>query len=411
MCWMVVPSAGSGWMLVETPGSQSSLHRANLERVVRAVRMAGSLTQAEIARTTGLSAATVSNIVRELKDGGTVQVTPTSAGGRRARSVSLSGDAGIVVGVDFGHSHLRIALGNLAHQVLAEESEPFDVDSSADQGFDRAEQLVQRLLAAYDISPRKVIGVGLGVPGPIDMESGALGSTAILPGWTGVNPAKEMGKRLGVPVHVDNDANLGALGEQVWGSGQGSDDLAYIKVASGVGAGLVINGQIYRGPGGTAGEIGHITLDESGPVCRCGNRGCLETFTAARYVLPLLRSSHGDGLTMVGMVDLANEGDPGCRRVIADIGRHIGSGVANLCNLLNPRRVVLGGDLAEAGDLVLDPVRDSVARYAIPSAARQLTVVSGALGGRAEVLGALALVLSEMGDATVLPSSLAASPA
>ncbi|MET7641015.1 ROK family transcriptional regulator [Streptomyces sp. NPDC005438] len=396
---------------METPGSQSSLHRANLERVVRAVRMAGSLTQAEIARTTGLSAATVSNIVRELKDGGTVQVTPTSAGGRRARSVSLSGDAGIVVGVDFGHSHLRIALGNLAHQVLAEESEPFDVDSSADQGFDRAEQLVQRLLAAYDISPRKVIGVGLGVPGPIDMESGALGSTAILPGWTGVNPAKEMGKRLGVPVHVDNDANLGALGEQVWGSGQGSDDLAYIKVASGVGAGLVINGQIYRGPGGTAGEIGHITLDESGPVCRCGNRGCLETFTAARYVLPLLRSSHGDGLTMVGMVDLANEGDPGCRRVIADIGRHIGSGVANLCNLLNPRRVVLGGDLAEAGDLVLDPVRDSVARYAIPSAARQLTVVSGALGGRAEVLGALALVLSEMGDATVLPSSLAASPA
>ena len=124
---------------METPGSQSSLHRANLERVVRAVRLAGSLTQAEIARTTGLSAATVSNIVRELKDGGTVEVTPTSAGGRRARSVSLSGDAGIVIGVDFGHTHLRVAVGNLAHQVLAEESEPLDVDASAAQGFDRAE--------------------------------------------------------------------------------------------------------------------------------------------------------------------------------------------------------------------------------------------------------------------------------
>lgn len=395
--------------MVETPGSQSSLHRANLERVVRAVRMAGSLTQAEIARTTGLSAATVSNIVRELKDGGIVQVTPTSAGGRRARAVSLSGDAGAVVGVDFGHSHLRVAVGNLAHRVLAEEIEPIDVDASAAEGFDRAEEAVRRLLADTGIPRNRLIGVGLGVPGPIDVETGALGSTSILPGWRGTHPRAELASRLGVPVYVDNDANLGALGEQVWGNGRGSGDLAYIKVASGVGAGLVINGQIYRGPGGTAGEIGHITLDESGPVCRCGNRGCLETFTAARYVLPLLYSSHGTDLTMARVVQWAREGDLGCRRVVADIGRHVGSGVANLCNLLNPARVVLGGDLAEAGDLVLDPVRDSVSRYAIPSAARQLTVAPGTLGARAEVLGALALVLSEMGDAMLLDTT-ASSP-
>ena len=197
---------------METPGSQSSLHRANLERVVRAVRLAGSLTQAEIARTTGLSAATVSNIVRELKDGGTVEVTPTSAGGRRARSVSLSGDAGIVIGVDFGHAHLRVAVGNLAHQVLAEESEPLDVDASSSQGFDRAEELVNRLIAATGVDRSKVAGVGLGVPGPIDVESGTLGSTAILPGWSGTKPAEELRERLGVPVYVDNDANLGALG-------------------------------------------------------------------------------------------------------------------------------------------------------------------------------------------------------
>ncbi|WP_424890767.1 ROK family transcriptional regulator [Streptomyces sp. XH2] len=387
---------------METPGSQSSLHRANLERVVRAVRTAGSLTQAEIARTTGLSAATVSNIVRELKEGGTVEVTPTSSGGRRARSVSLSGDAGVVVGVDFGHTHLRVAVGNLAQRVLAEDAEPLDVDASAAQGLDRAEQLVRRLLDDAGIDPGKIIGVGLGVPGPIDVETGTLGSTAILPGWAGTNPRDELAARLSVPVHVDNDANLGALGELVWGAGRGASDLAYIKVASGVGAGLVINGQIYRGPGGTAGEIGHITLDESGPVCRCGNRGCLETFTAARYVLPLLHSAHGTDLTVARMVQLAREGDPGCRRVISDVGRHIGSGVANLCNLLNPRRVVLGGDLAPSGELVLAPIRESVSRYAIPSAARQLEVVPGALGGRAEVLGALALVLSEMGDSTLL---------
>ncbi|MET9882801.1 ROK family transcriptional regulator [Streptomyces sp. NPDC006430] len=390
---------------MQTPGSQSSLHRANLERVVRAVRLAGSLTQAEIARSTGLSAATVSNIVRELKDGGTVEVTDTSAGGRRARSVSLSGDAGIVIGVDFGHTHLRVAVGNLAHQVLAEEAAPLDVDASWTDGFDRAEALVGQLIAGIGVGLEKVIGVGLGVPGPIDVESGTLGSTAILPGWAGINPRQELSRRLGVPVYVDNDANLGALGELVWGSGRGVKDLAYIKVASGVGAGLVINGQIYRGPGGTAGEIGHITLDESGPVCRCGNRGCLETFAAARYVLPLLQSTHGPELTMERVVELAREGDPGCRRVIADVGRHVGSGVANLCNVLNPSRVVLGGSLAEAGELVLAPIRESVGRYAIPSAARQLSVLTGSLGGRAEVLGALALVLSEMGDSTLLAGS------
>ncbi|MFF3560552.1 ROK family protein [Streptomyces sp. NPDC002574] len=391
---------------METPGSQSSLHRANLERVVRAVRLAGSLTQAEIARSTGLSAATVSNIVRELRDSGTVQVTPTSSGGRRARAVTLSGDAGIVVGVDFGHSHLRVAVGNLAHQVLAEQSEPFDVDTSASEGFDRAEQLVTRLIASTGVGADKVIGVGLGVPGPIDVETGTLGSTAILPGWGGLNPRQELAERLGMPVQVDNDANLGALGELVWGSGRGVKDLAYIKVASGVGAGLVMDGRIYRGPGGTAGEIGHITLDESGPVCRCGNRGCLETFTAARYVLELLRGSHGPDLTLARMVQLAREGDPGCRRVIGDVGRHVGMGVASLANLLNPSRVVLGGDLAEAGELVLGPIRESVARYAIPSAARRLSVVSGALGGRAEVLGALALALSEVGDSSLLDASV-----
>ncbi|WP_069812560.1 ROK family transcriptional regulator [Streptomyces sp. TP-A0874] len=388
--------------MVDTPGSQSSLHRANLERVVRAVRLSGSLTQAEIARATGLSAATVSNIVRELRESGTVEVTPTSAGGRRARSVSLSGDAGIVVGVDFGHTHLRVAVGNLARQVLAEEAEPLDVDASAEHGLDRAERLVGQLIASIGVDRAKVVGVGLGVPGPIDGESGAIGSTTILPGWSGMNPREELAGRLGIPVHVDNDANLGALGELVWGSGRGVQDLAYIKVASGVGAGLVIKGEIYRGPGGTAGEMGHITLDESGPVCRCGNRGCLETFTAARYVLGLLTPTHGPDLTMQRVVQLARDGNPGCRRVVADVGRHIGSGVANLCNLLNPSRVVLGGDLAEAGELVLEPIRESVSRYAIPSAAEQLSVVAGALGGRAEVLGAIALVMSEMGDSSLL---------
>ncbi|MFF2025208.1 ROK family protein [Streptomyces sp. NPDC058171] len=407
---------------METPGSQSSLHRANLERVVRAVRRAGSLTQAEIARTTGLSAATVSNIVRELRDQGKVQVTPTSAGGRRARSVSLNGDAGIVIGVAVGRTHLRVAVGNQAHQVLAEEVESLgpghevlpgpatDRPGTTPYGLDRAAELVERLIEKTGVDRTRISGVGLGVPGPVDVVTGTVGPTVGLPGWADARPAEDLGARLGLPVHLDNDANLGALGELVWGSGRGVRDLAYVKVADGVGAGLVIGGRLHRGPGGTAGEIGHLTLDESGPVCRCGNRGCLETFTADRHVLPLLRATHGDGLTTAAVVRLARDGDPGCRRVIADVGRHIGTGVASLCNLLNPSRIVLGGDLAEAGELLIGPVREAVGRYAVPSAARQLTILPGALGDRAELLGALALALDAMGDPTLTDPSVPVNP-
>ena len=285
-----------------------------------------------------------------------------------------------MVGVDFGHSHLRVAVGNLAHQVLAEESEPIDVDASAAQGFDRAEQLVGRLIETTGIGADKVIGVGLGVPGPDRRGDRGARLHRDPAGLERHQPARRScPSRLGVPVHVDNDANLGALGELVWGSGRGVKDLAYIKVASGVGAGLVIDGRIYRGPGRHGGRDRPHHAGRVGPGVPLRQPrlpGDLHRRPATCW--SCCAASHGPDLTMPRMVQLAREGDPGCRRVIADVGRHIGSGVANLCNLLNPSRVVLGGDLAEAGELVLGPIRESVARYAIPSAARQLSVLSRA---------------------------------
>ncbi len=383
-----------------TPGSQSSLHESNRRRVLRAVRAAGSLTQAEIARTTGLSPATVSNIIRELRAAGVVVVAPTSAGGRRAQAVSLAGGSGLAVAVDFGHSHLRVVVGNLAYEVLAEDRIPLDVDDSAAHDLDEAERLIDELLAEVRATRADVLGLGLGVPGPISEETGAVGSSTILPGWIGVRPEAEMKERLGLPVRVDNDANLGALAEVTWGAARGCTEAAYIKVATGVGAGLLLGGQLYRGAGGTAGEIGHITVDERGRVCRCGNRGCLETFAGGPFIVELLQPPHGRSgevsRTVRDVVDDALGGDAGAQRVIADAGRYIGIGAASLCNLMNPQRVVVGGELSRAGDLLLDEVRESVRRYAVPSAAQLLEVVPGVLGERAEVLGALALVLREL---------------
>ena len=330
---------------------------------------------------------------RELAAGGLLLVTPTSAGGRRARAVFLAPGAGLAVGVDFGHSHLHVAVGNLARELLGEQSMPLDVGASAADGLTEAERLMDELLAEAGRDQEDVVGIGLGVPGPVDKVTGTLGSSTILPGWAGIHAADEATRRLGRAVHVDNDANLGALAEATWGAARGHPDSAYIKISSGVGAGIVIGGRVYHGPGGTAGEIGHLTLNESGPMCRCGNRGCLETFAGGRYLADLLRPAHGEGLTTARIVDLALAGDAPCRRAVSDAGRYVGAGVASLCNLLNPTRV--GGRRRPRTGGRPAAGADGRGDEALGDRQRRDAVVdrSGVLGDRAEVLGALALVL------------------
>jgi predicted NBD/HSP70 family sugar kinase len=236
----------------------------------------------------------------------------------------------------------------------------------------------------------------MGLPGPVHRR-GTLGSETILPGWAGVSAAGEMSARLGLPVQVENDANLGALAEYRFGAGAGCASVAYLKVATGIGAGLVVDGQLFRGAGGTAGEIGHTIVDDTGDVCRCGNRGCLETYASAPAIVGLLERSFGTAIEPEQVIERAREGDPACRRVLADAGRHIGVAVANLCNLVNPERVVVGGSIASADDLVLDPLRESVRLRAIQSASEDVQIVPGQLGERAELLGAVALVLQQAG--------------
>jgi predicted NBD/HSP70 family sugar kinase len=221
-----------------------------------------------------------------------------------------------------------------------------------------------------------------------------VGSSTIMPGWVGVDAAAELEQRFGVPVYVDNDANLGALAEWVLGAGRGAEDLAYLMLSSGIGAGLILGGRLYRGANGTAGEIGHVLVDDQGPLCRCGNRGCLETYAGAHALIELLGRAHG-ALDVQAMVELASAGDPACQRVVADAGRTVGVAMAALCNQFNPERVVVGGELAGTGDLLLEPLRDAVRRYALPAAAEAVTIVAGELGDRAEMLGALVLVVGQ----------------
>jgi predicted NBD/HSP70 family sugar kinase/biotin operon repressor len=385
----------------EGSGSLESLRERNRRRVLATLRLAGVTSRAELARRTGLSRTTVSSLVGDLVREGIVaervdgSLPPGAQGGRPPVLVSLDRRAGAAVGIDFGKTHVTVAVADLGHTVLAEVRRELPSDHGAEEGLDMAAALVDDALARAEVDRGLVLGVGMGLPGPIHGDTGTVGSSAILPGWVGITAARAMSDRLGLPVRVDNDANLGALAEHVWGAGAGVGDMIYLKVATGIGAGLVLGGRLYVGVGGTAGEIGHTIIDEHGPVCRCSNRGCLETLASGRATIDLLRPILGPDLTLGELVELTVQGHPACRRVVADAGRHIGSATANLVNVLNPARIVVGGELAACGDVLLEPLQQECARHAISSAGDDVEIVAGALGDRAEVLGALALVLQD----------------
>lgn len=376
-------------------GSLADLREANRRKAVTVLRTPGGLTQAEIARATGLSPASVSNIVHELAEDGAASITMVRHNGRRARKVTLNPDAGLVAGVDFGNRHMRVAIADLAHNVLAEDYQTLSYGHKATEGVPRSEATVRHLVDKVGRRQVDLVGMSVGLPGPIVASTGRLSSPTILPGWADIDVAAAFRDALHVPVAVDNDAKLGALAESLWGSGRGLSDFAYLKVSTGIGAGLVLNGSIYRGAGGTAGEIGHTTIEENGPVCRCGNRGCLEVLAGVPALLESLRRSHGDGITIEDVLQRSEAGDIGCRRVISDAGRHIGVAVANLCNLLSLQRIIIGGELALAGDLLLSAIADSMALRAISISAQQTEVTASVLGARAAVLGAVARALQE----------------
>jgi predicted NBD/HSP70 family sugar kinase len=370
-------------------GSLEDLRELNRLRVVDELRRRGNASRGEIADATGLSRTTVTTLVADLQGRGLVIETGAANGGGRGRppvQLRLDPSAGAAIGVDFGHSHVHVAVADLSASVLGERRVELDVDGAPAKALDVAAALGHELVARAGLDPRRVVGAGMGLPGP-------LGASAIMRGWAKLDPAKELTRRLGVTATVGNDANLGALAELSLGAGSGMQDLVYLKLASGIGAGLVLGGRLHQGATGIAGEIGHVQVKADGAVCRCGNRGCLETVASASALLESLKPAYGEDLTVRGMLELATTGNHGAQRVIKDAGWAIGRAVADLCNSLNPEAIVVGGVLGASGTSLLEGIRESVDRYAQPGTADAVTVLPGRLGERAEVLGALALAL------------------
>lgn len=373
--------------------------RGNTLRVARALREGGPGTRAQIVSHTGLSRPTVSAAVAELIDCGIAaeesKEDAPATGGRRAARVALTRAAGIAAGVDIGRRHIRVLLADLGSRELTVLAEPLDRDADDHPVMilDATASMVDTALASVHASREDIVGVGMGIPGPLT-HAGGLGSPTLLPAWAHLSPANELSKRLNVPVIADNDANLGALGEQRWGAGRGASVFVYVKLATGVGAGLVFDGRLFRGITGTAGELGHVTLDSHGPVCRCGNRGCLELYVGGRALLAHARHTH-PSLTSLGELTAgAAEGDPGLRRVLNDAGGHLGIALGGLVNLVNPEVIAVGGELGAAAGLFLGPLRVGLSSTAMPAAGEAARVTTAVLGERATALGGVALALT-----------------
>jgi predicted NBD/HSP70 family sugar kinase len=377
------------------------LRQSNRLRVIQVLYSQPGISRAGLARTTGLSRATVSMLVDELEqaniieENGVAEETRPRNTGRPPIPLSLVPSAAFAVGLDIGRQHVRVAVCDLSGRPVLDKWSPVEVDHAAMESLDLATDLVSSALAATGVEPDSLIGVGMGLAAPINTDTGELEAYGILPGWEGVRPAVEMEQRLGMPVQLENDANVGALGEKVFGIARGVEDLIYVRLSAGVGAGLILNGRSYHGARGVAGEIGHVPVVENGLICRCGSRGCLETVASPVAVAALLERSTGHPVSVPELLELVRTGDRGAQRAVADAGELVGKALAMLVNMLNPELVVIGGELAGTGAVLLDSIRAAIDRHGVMPAAGAVNVAAGTLGERAEVLGAAALILAQ----------------
>lgn len=383
--------------------------------VLRLIWEERRISRADIARTTGLSRSTVTELVDALLTTGLVAETGVgpSRGGRPPIVLEFQDAAGCLLGVDMGAAHVSVALTDLRGEVLAWEHVLHPVRTDPEGTRRLIADLCARCLASRTGSRRRLVGIGIAVPSPVDPEHPDQLSEIVLPDWKGRTGFKSVAQRFKVPLLVDNDANLGALAERWWGAGRGIDDFAYVKVATGVGGGHFVGGRIYRGATGVAGEIGHMAIDPQGKPCICGLRGCLATLVGAPALVDRaveLRARHPKSVlgrtrpTMEEVEDAALAGDPLGLQVVQEAAGHLGIAIAGLLNLMNPKLVIISGGLARLGDLLLDPLRDVILNRTLVSSRIAANVTTSELGPRSIAIGAATLVLdAALSDPRLFP--------
>jgi Transcriptional regulator/sugar kinase len=276
--------------------------------------------------------------------------------------------------------------------VVASRVRKIGMDASAKESVDIAAILARELMLQVGIDNSHCQAV-CAIPEPIG-HSGLISRTSIQSRWHNTNPSNLLSDALGFPVHAENDTNLAIVGESIFGTGRSADNMLYVKIAHGVGLGIMLNGDLIRGATGLAGEIGHNIARPGGIVCLCGNRGCLYTLTTSEFLTSSLHTAtHNPNLTHDDLVELGKQGHPGAGRVLRDAGREVGRILANLCNTLNPELVIVGGSLTRAGDWTLIGLQEEMEDYTEREVLSSLQIVGSYLGESAEIYGALAMAI------------------
>jgi glucokinase-like ROK family protein len=378
--------------------------------VMRALRKNGQTSRPEIVSITGWSRAKASQEVNSLIEKGFLVETGKglSKGGRKPRLLFLNQDLGYVIGVDIGATSLEIALADVNGSILRREIEPADVRQPPEEVLGRCKAMILDIAQAENINTAQILGVGIGVPGPVDFTHGVLVAPPLMPDWEKF-PIRSFIKETfpSAFVVVDNDVNIMALGEQRSGDAADIDHFLVIKIGTGIGCGIMASRKIHRGNNGCAGDVGHICVDKQGPICRCGNRGCLEAMAAGPAIADKAMQAARDGrsdllkeyldnngiLTPEDVNAACREGDEAALEIIRASGQMIGEMLAGLVNFFNPSHIFITGGIANFGNHLLISIKRAVLRRSLPLATSNLTINFSRTGPDAGVLGAIMLAL------------------
>jgi len=350
-------------------------------------------TRADLATLTGQARSTIAARVDLLLSSGFVSPAGENAstGGRPPATFRFNPAARVVLAVDLGATHSRLAVTDLVGNVLVEHHEQIAIAEGPVPVLDRVVALGHELMASAGRPLSDLVSIGVGLPGPVEHSSGRPINPPIMPGWDDADVVGHLGRRLDVPVLVDNDVNIMALGEHraQWPT---TDHLLFVKVATGIGAGIISDGNIRRGAQGAAGDLGHIAVPGGlDRPCRCGNTGCLEAVASGLAIAADLEAIGLEAHTSADVVALVRAGDLEASRIVREAGRHIGGVLAACVSMLNPSVIVIGGIVAAAGEHLLAGIREVVYRRSLPLATQHLRIVASRTQGRAGVLGASAM--------------------
>lgn len=398
---------GVGRMRTVKADGQTTVSERGLslaDRVLRLIWEEQQISRADIARIAEMSRSTVSEIVDDLLKVGLIAEVGAgpSRGGRRPIVLEFQDKARGILGVDIGATHVSVVLTDLRGRELAWKEQRHPVRSDPQGTRALVMNLCDACLGSWHGSSRRLLSIGVAVPSPVDPVHPEWLSEVVIPNWQGRSELERLHQKYDVPVYVDNDANCGAIAEHWWGAGRGISNFVYVKLAYGIGAGYILNGEIYRGAGGAAGEFGHMPIDPRGETCVCGLKGCLATFVGTEALEARTRALRADfpdsawsddQPSLAALLDQALAGDALALKVVEEAADHLGTAVAGWLNLMNPTMVVLGGGLTKLGDVLLTPIRNKVKACTLVSAAAMAKIRTSELGPRAVALGAATLAL------------------